>query len=112
MGCPHRSFLFPGRLPVSEARFGSRAPATVVACSSSEVQICVWALHGFLLARVDISQAACVQGLRVISDHDTCESLLYTTEAGHVEIRTLPYLELICSRKFHSGLRPTALDCV
>lgn len=110
---PLRSFVIKGRAPVAEARFGSRAPCTVVACSVSAhgpAHVCVWALHGFLLAEVDLRAGAVPRGLRVVCDADAREGLLCITDDGHATFFSLPYLHLVWQRACHAGTSPTVLD--
>eukprot|EP00927_Polykrikos_kofoidii_P032708 TRINITY_DN27782_c1_g1_i1.p1 TRINITY_DN27782_c1_g1~~TRINITY_DN27782_c1_g1_i1.p1 ORF type:complete len:1452 (+),score=209.77 TRINITY_DN27782_c1_g1_i1:602-4957(+) len=117
---PERTYRFADGLPVAEARLGSRAPATIVACSmTSPPKICVWALYGFLLATVEVPGPAQLRGLRVVSEGDAREAVLCTfavtspssTNAsnGFSELRALPYLQQIwCHR--HEGCRPSVLE--
>merc|ERR1712087_313927 len=111
---PLRTFAFVDRLPVTEARFASAAPVTIVASSSGSktagLKICVWALHGFLLASIDLEACAALGGLRVLQEGDARESLLVSTGNGSVELRSLPYLHPIWSRACQWSARPTALD--
>jgi len=115
---PLRTFLFADRLPVIEARFGSRAPASIVACASSgtgaaaQSRICVWAFHGFLLATFDLPTATLARGLRVWSDSDAQEGLFYSTSDGHVELRSLPYLKPIWRQACRENMWPAAPDCM
>eukprot|EP00929_Paragymnodinium_shiwhaense_P070397 TRINITY_DN35653_c0_g1_i1.p1 TRINITY_DN35653_c0_g1~~TRINITY_DN35653_c0_g1_i1.p1 ORF type:complete len:2875 (-),score=560.22 TRINITY_DN35653_c0_g1_i1:202-8826(-) len=109
---PERSFLFKDRLPVAEARFGSRAPATIVACSKSvPPRVCVWSFQGYLLAAVELQCCnTLVQGLRVVSESDAREGLLLSFTDGTLEFRQLPYLGQIWSTTCHGHLQPTSLD--
>ncbi|CAE8595330.1 unnamed protein product [Polarella glacialis] len=106
---PLRTFRFQQGLPVSEARFASRAPATVVACCAAAGLICVWALHGFLLATVQLSSLS-LCGLRVISENDAREALLCATASGDLELRSLPYLGLVWRRRCAGGVQVTAIE--
>ena len=60
---PLRTFLFEGGHEVSQVHFGCRAPVSLVA-ASKEGLICVWALHGFLLATFQFSQACLSKQMR------------------------------------------------
>lgn len=129
-----RTFMFAGQAPVAQAHFGSRAPATIVACSKVvPAQICVWALHGYLLATLELPGHLSIVNLRVISEGDAHEGLLCATAphdnsvsdiaknkngdnsnvtkeaVGALELFTLPYLHRVWRRGCHLGLRPTAL---
>jgi len=110
---PQRTFAFRGRLPVSEARFGARAPASLVACScvpSGPPRLNVWSLQGFLLATLELPAAARGGLLRVLCDGDAREGLLCAAGDGSIELRSLPYLQPVWRQACPWAARPTALD--
>merc|ERR1712048_996643 len=79
---PERTFQFADRAPVGEVRFGSRAPATIVASSAlPPARICVWALHGYLIATVELPGHLWIRNLQVVFEGDSHEGLLFTTAA-------------------------------
>jgi len=93
---PLRTFLFEGGHEVSQVHFGCRAPVSLVA-ASKEGLICVWALHGFLLATFQFSQAP-LHSLRCVQCDDAQEALLCAAN-GVLQLRMLPYLDLVWERK-------------
>merc|ERR1712129_594075 len=90
---------------------GSRAPATIVAHAAGTGKLCVWALHGFLLATLDLSEQSPILQLRVVSEGDAREGLLCSMADGGVEMRTLPYLQRVWRRTCKGAVQPTALSC-
>lgn len=114
---PLRTFLAEPRAPVRQARFGTHAPCTVVACSvpaAGPARVHVWALHGFLLATLELGASSVPRGLRVVCDGDAREGLLCITDDGQgggcVELLSLPYLQPVWRRRCHGGARPAVLD--
>jgi len=92
---PLQTFAFKDRKPVTQARFGCPAPATIVACSTMMSLVCVWSINGFLLATVKIPH---VQAIRVIVEDDAHAGVVCACE-GTVELRSLPYLHEVWKNK-------------
>lgn len=112
---PLHTFLFRDGLPISEARFASRVPASIVAYSDGAGRsgglVCVWALHGFLLASYELASTVLARGLRVLSEAgDAGEALLFSTSDGQVELRSLPGLEPVWSKPCYNNAWSSAAD--
>jgi len=105
-----RTFAMPDRESVAEVRFGSRAPATIVAASKAPSRICVWSLQGYVLAELVMPETQSVQSLRVLDDCDAQEALLCATNDGSLQLMSLPYLQRIWGLPCYQGSKPSVLS--
>merc|ERR1712085_123140 len=107
-----RTFRFPGGAPVGQARFGARAPASIVASAHGGHHVCVWALQGYLLASIDVGTGAPLKELSVVSENDAREGVLCSVGDGTVHMLSLPYLLPVWTHACGdgSGIVPTVLE--